>query len=42
MNDKEAYKKLIEIIIDDSYAKEFEILRWLFRKYDECEEIEDV
>ena len=37
MNDKEAIRKLIEIVISDSYDKEIDLLRWLFRKLEETE-----
>lgn len=40
MKDKEAYKKLIELVVEDSYTKEFELLQWLFRKLDEVEATE--
>lgn len=40
MNDKEKYKKLIELVIENSYETEFELLQWLFKKYDEAEKSE--
>lgn len=42
MIDYEAIKKLIEILVEDSYTKEFELLRWLFRQLEEAEGKEDV
>ena len=33
MKDKDAIKQLIGIVINDSYDKEFELLRWLFAEY---------
>lgn len=34
MKDKEAIRKLIGIVINDSYDKELELLRWLFAAYE--------
>ena len=34
MKDKEAIRKLIGIVINDSYDKEFELLQWLFAAYE--------
>ena len=37
MSDKEAIRKLIELVINDSYDREIDVLRWLFRKLEELE-----
>lgn len=37
MSDKDAIRKLIELVINDSYDREIDILRWLFRKLEELE-----
>jgi hypothetical protein len=37
MTDKDAIIKIIGIVINDSYDRELELLRWLFRKLDEVE-----
>ena len=41
MDDKAMFKKAIEIVTEDSFAKEFDLLRWLFKKYEEAEEKEN-
>ena len=41
MEDAEMIKKLIGIVVNESYDKEFDLLRWLFRKYEECEKNND-
>lgn len=38
MSDKEAIIKLIKIVIDETYAQELEVLRWLFHKLEEVSE----
>lgn len=42
MSDKDAVRKLIELVINDSYDREIDILRWLFRKLEELEAESDV
>lgn len=37
MSDKDAVLKLIELVINDSYDREIDVLRWLFRKLEELE-----
>lgn len=37
MTNREAIKKAIEQVISNSYAEEFELLRTLFRMYEEAE-----
>lgn len=41
MSDKDAVRKLIELVINDSYDREIDVLRWLFRKLEELEEEEN-
>ncbi len=42
MKDKEAIRKLIGIVINDSYDKEFELLQWLFAEYEKASNYEEV
>lgn len=42
MSDKDAVRKLIELVINDSYDREIDVLRWLFRKLEELEAESDV
>lgn len=37
MSDKDAVRKLIELVINDSYDREIDVLRWLFHKLEELE-----
>lgn len=41
MSDKQAIIRLINIVIEETYAKELETLRWLFRKLEEVSEEDD-
>ena len=41
MRDKEAIKKIIGIVINDSYDKEFELLQWLFAEYEKAANYEE-
>lgn len=36
MNEKEMIKKVITIVIEQTYAENFEELRYLFRRYEEA------
>ena len=36
MEDEVMIKKTIGIVVNDSYDREFNLLRWLFRKYEEA------
>lgn len=42
MKDKDAIKKIIGIVINDSYDKEFGLLQWLFAEYEKAENYEEV
>lgn len=37
MNEKEMIKKVITIVIEQTYAENFEELRYLFRRYEEAD-----
>lgn len=37
MSDKDAVRKLIELVVNDSYDREIDVLRWLFRKLEVLE-----
>lgn len=41
MKDKDAIKKIIGIVINDSYDKEFELLQWLFAEYEKAANYEE-
>lgn len=42
MKDKDAIKKIIGIVIYDSYDEEFELLQWLFAEYEKAANYEEV
>lgn len=37
MSDTEALEKIISLIINNCYADELDVLKWLFRKLEEAE-----
>ena len=37
MNEAEMIKKILKIIIEDTYAEHLDVIRWLCRKLDEQE-----